>query len=102
MEAEGNKAANTAQDAPEAPVAPSADAGGKALGGGALRWTLKLILLAAIAAGIGAFVTANWKERPFSVLFAMVQVNAGVVILASVALGFILAVVFLWGAFTRE
>jgi len=102
MEAEDKKIAEPSHDETAVPAAASAETGGRKPRAGALAWTLKLVLLAVIAAAIGAFVTSNWKDRPFSFVFTIAQANAGLVILASVALGFILAVVFLWGAFTRE
>lgn len=60
------------------------------------RGWLRLALVAVVAAVVGAFAAANWRDRPFSLVFIVADIKAGIIILASVALGFILGVVFLW------
>ena len=62
----------------------------------------RLILVAVVAAVLGAMVTANWHDVPFSVMVAVRNVKAGLVILAAAALGFVLGVVFLWSAIDRQ
>lgn len=62
----------------------------------------KLVLLAAVAAVVGTLVTANWFTRSFSLVVVNMELKAGIVILVSVALGFVLGVVFLWSAVTKD
>lgn len=56
----------------------------------------RLLLVAALAALAGAFSVANWRDRTFSLIFATVSLKAGIVIIASVAMGFALGWAFLW------
>ncbi len=61
----------------------------------------KLILVALVAAVLGALVTANWHNTPFSWVFDVVNVKAGLIILGAAILGFVLGVLFLWSALER-
>lgn len=87
------------------PPAAEGEAGGVEAGSGrkccACAWG-KLILVALVAALLGAIVTANWHTMRFSVFFAVINVKAGAVFLATAALGFILGAVFIWSALVRE
>ena len=66
-------------------------------------WTwAKLLLVAVVAAVLGAAASANWHEMPFSFIFVIWEVKAGVMIICSAALGFILGVLFLWSALNRQ
>jgi len=62
----------------------------------------KLILVAIVAAVLGAAVSANWHNMPFSFIFAVAEIKAGAMIIFSAALGFVLGVVFLWSALNRQ
>jgi len=54
----------------------------------------RLVLIAALAAPVGAFVAANWHDRTFSLVITTVSVKAGIVIIASVAMGFAIGLAF--------
>lgn len=65
------------------------------------RWA-KLILVALVAAVLGAAVSANWHGMPFSFIFVNAEIKAGAMIICSAALGFVLGMVFLWSALNRQ
>lgn len=69
---------------------------------GRLVWPLKLALLMVLAMAVGGLAAANWRPRPFSLVFTIADIRVGIVILAAVGVGFLLAIVFLWSAFSRE
>ena len=77
------------------------DAEKPAVAGGSTPWG-RLFLVAVVAAILGAFATANWHDMPFSMLVGVVNMKAGVVILISAALGFVLGVVFLWSSLNKR
>lgn len=62
----------------------------------------RLLLVAVLAAVAGFMAVANWRTRNFSLYFASVNVRAGIVIIASVALGFLTGLAFSWSARDRE
>lgn len=62
----------------------------------------KLLILAAAAAVLGAAVASNWHDRPLSVVLGVVRVKQGLIIIGSAALGFVIGVLFLWSALTKE
>lgn len=101
------------QESDRSPVGPSADRGeaGEAEAGEAEAGPKnkcracacgKLLLVALVAALLGAIVTANWHTIRFSVFFDVINVKAGAIFLVTAALGFILGVVFIWSALDRE
>ena len=96
------------QESNRSPVGPSTDRGeaGEAEAGPKNKCRAcacgKLLLVALVAALLGAVVTANWHTMRFSVFFGVINVKAGAVFLVTAALGFILGVVFIWSALDRE
>jgi len=73
-----------------------------AKGAGRAGMWAKLLLVAVVAAVLGAAANANWHAMPFSLIFTVVEIKAGVMIMCSAALGFILGVLFLWSALNRQ
>ncbi len=82
----------------ESAVADATAGGRRTRRGGWLR----LAIVVVVAGLAGALAAANWHERPFSFVVVDADIKAGIVILASVALGFVLGVVFLWSALERK
>ncbi|MHC4713778.1 MAG: LapA family protein [Planctomycetota bacterium] len=82
----------------ESPPTEASEA--KRASGRSCAWA-KLILVALVAAVLGAVVTANWTNMPFCWVFGHVNANAGLVILGAAVLGFVLGVLFLWSALER-
>lgn len=62
----------------------------------------KLVLVAALASAVGAFVTANWHERHFSFIAFSADINAGAIILGCVAAGFVIGIAFVWSALSGD
>jgi len=71
-------------------------------GGGSAGLWVKLFFIFIFAAALGALVSANWRDDRFNLVFLDAQVKAGLVILGSAALGFIIGVLFLWSALIRK
>ena len=96
------------QESDRSPVGPSADRGeaGEAEAGPKNKCRAcacaKLLLVALVAALLGAIVTANWHTMRFSVFFDVINVKAGAIFLVTAALGFILGAVFIWSALVKE
>ena len=63
---------------------------------------VKLLLVAILTAAVAALAVSNWRDRVFSLIVANVQMKAGIVILASVLVGFVLGCAFLWSASHRD
>lgn len=61
----------------------------------------RLIVVALVAAVLGALVTANWHDVSLYWIFGISTVPVGLVVAGAAALGFVLGVVFLWSAITR-
>jgi uncharacterized integral membrane protein len=73
---------------------PSAGKGGTPWG--------RLFLVGLLAALLGVLVTANWHDVQVQMITDVISLKAGVVILASAVLGFVLGVVFIWSALERR
>ena len=83
---------NEADQAPQGAPRCSCSCGG---------W-MKLILVALLAAVIGAAVMANQHTIPVRLFFGAVNIKAGWALLSSAIVGFLLGVIFIWSALVRK